>query len=138
MKRKANLMNRVFLLLLLGAIAGCAESFDHDKTLASKRAVEFAEATFVRGNLDQGYAMMADKARSYVPLKIFTDKVNKMHPSGRPGKVAALSAEPVKGEKIMNITVRGEGDGQFIYNIAVIGTAATDYRVSTFSGGRSS
>lgn len=119
-------------------IAACAESFDHDKALASKRAVEFAEATFVRGNLDQGYSMMADKARSYVPLNIFSDKVNKMHPSGRPSKVASLSAEPVKGERIINVTVRGEGDGQFIYNIAVIGTSATDYRVSTFSGGRSS
>lgn len=123
---------------MLGMVASCAESFEHDKALASKRAVEFAEATFVRGNFDQGYAMMADKVRSYVPLNIFTDKVNKMHPSGRPGKIASLSAEPVKGERIIHVTLRGEGDGQFIYTIAVIGTSATDYRVSTFSGGRSS
>lgn len=131
-------MPKLFYLLVLIIIASCAESFDHDKVLATKRAIEFAEATFVRGNLDQGYAMMADKARSYVPLKIFADKVNKMHPSGRPGKIAGLSAEPVKGEKIIHVTLRGEGDGQFVYTILVIGTSATDYRVSTFSGGRSS
>ena len=125
------------MLLFLVMTGGCAENFDHDTALATKRAIEFAEATFVRGNLDQGYAMLADKARAYVPLNIFADKVKQMHPSGRPSKIASLSAAPVKGEKIVNVTLRGEGDGQFMYGITVIGTAATDYRVSTFSGGRS-
>ena len=126
------------MLLFLVMTGGCAENFDHDTALATKRAIEFAEATFVRGNLDQGYAMLADKARSYVPLNIFADKVTKMHPSGRPSKIASLSAAPIKGEKIVNVTLRGEGDGQFMYGIALIGTSAADYRVSTFSGGRSS
>jgi len=125
------------MLLFLVMTGGCAENFDHDTALATKRAIEFAEATFVRGNLDQGYAMLADKARAYVPLNIFADKVKQMHPSGRPSKIASLTAAPVKGEKIVNVTLRGEGDGQFMYGITVIGTAATDYRVSTFSGGRS-
>jgi hypothetical protein len=132
-------MRRLVLILLLLALpSGCAEHFDHDTALATKRAVEFAEATFVRGNIDQGYAMLADKARSYVPVNIFADKVKQMHPSGRPNKIAGLSATPVKGEKLITVTVRGEGDGQFLYTIAVIGTAAEDYRVTTFSGGRSS
>ena len=125
------------MLLFLVMAGGCAENFDHDTALATKRAIEFAEATFVRGNLDQGYTMLADKARAYVPLNIFADKVKQMHPSGRPSKIASLTAAPVKGEKIVNVTLRGEGDGQFMYGITVIGTAATDYRVSTFSGGRS-
>lgn len=123
--------------MILGVGVGCGEPFDHDKALASKRAIEFAEAAFVRGNLDQSYAMMADKARSYVPLNIFTDKVNKMHPSGRPSKITAQSVDPVKGEKIVNVILRGEGEGQFTYSISVIGTAASDYGVSRFSGGRS-
>ena len=126
------------LLLFLAMVAGCAGNIEHDTALATKRAVDFADAAFVRGNLDQGYAMLADKARSYVPLNIFADKVKQMHSSGRPNKVAGLSAAPVKGEKLINVTVRGEGDGQFLYNIALIGTAADDYRVTTFSGGRSS
>jgi hypothetical protein len=125
------------MLLFLVMTGGCAENFDHDTALATKRAIEFAEATFVRGNLDQGYAMLADKARAYVPLNIFADKVKKMHPSGRPTKIASLTAAPVKGEKIVNVTLRGEGDGQFMYGIALIGTSAADYRVSTFGGGRS-
>jgi hypothetical protein len=125
------------MLLFLVMTGGCAENVDHDTALATKRAIEFAEAAFVRGNLDQGYAMLADKARAYVPLNIFADKVKQMHPSGRPSKIASLSAAPIKGEKIVNVTLRGEGDGQFMYGIALIGTAAADYRVSTFSGGRS-
>ena len=125
------------MLLFLVMTGGCAENIDHDTALATKRAIEFAEATFVRGNLDQGYAMLADKARAYVPLNIFADKVKQMHPSGRPSKIASLTAAPIKGEKIVNVTLRGEGDGQFMYGIALIGTSATDYRVSTFSGGRS-
>ena len=110
------------MLLFLVMTGGCAENFDHDTALATKRAIEFAEATFVRGNLDQGYAMLADKARAYVPLNIFADKVKQMHPSGRPSKIASLTAAPVKGEKIVNVTLRGEGDGQFMYGITVIGT----------------
>jgi hypothetical protein len=132
-------MRRLALILLLLALpVGCAENLDHDTNLATKRAVEFAEATFVRGNIDQGYAMLADKARNYVPVNIFADKVKQMHPSGRPARIAGLSAVPVKGAKLVNVTLRGEGDGQFLYSIAVIGTAADDYRVTTFSGGRSS
>jgi hypothetical protein len=131
-------MRIICVLLFLAMAGGCAEKVEHDTALATKRAVEFAEATFVRGNLDQGYTLMADKARSYVPLNIFADKVKQMHHSGRPNKVVGLSAAPVKGEKLVNVTVRGEGDGQFLYNIAVIGTATDDYRVTTFSGGRSS
>ena len=114
------------LLLFLAIAGGCAEK------------VEFAEATFVRGNIDQGYGMLADKARGYVPLNIFADKVKQMHPSGRPSKIVGLSATPVKGEKLVTVTLRGEGEGQFLYNIALIGTATDDYRVTTFGGGRSS
>lgn len=128
----------VALLAILTTAFSCAESIDHDTGLATKRAIEFAEATFVRGNVDQGYALLADKARSYVPLNIFSDKVSKMHPSGRPSKVTGISAEAVKGEKIVNVTLRGEGDGQFTYGISLTGTTASDYRVTTFSGGRSS
>jgi len=131
-------MKMFFLILPFLALAwGCAEKIDHDSALATKRAIEFAETTFVHGNYDQGYAMLADKARSYVPLNIFIDKVKQMHPSGRPNKIAGLSATPVNGERLVTVTLRGEGDGQFLYRIAVIGTATEDYRVTTFSGGRS-
>jgi len=126
-------------LCLLAALAGCAEEISHDEKLAMARAVEFAEMTFVRRNLDKGYALLADNARSYVPPDIFADKVTKMHPSGYPGKVTGAGAVPVKGEKIVQVRVRGEGNGErFEYAVSVTGTAATDYRVTLFSGGRTS
>ena len=127
-------------LCLLAALTGCAEEITHDEKLAATRAVEFAETTFVRRNLDKGYALLADKARSYVPLEIFTDKVTKMHAGGYPSKVTAVgSVLPVKGEKIIHVRLSGEGGGErFEYAVTVAGSAATDYRVTTFSGGRAS
>ena len=123
---------------LLAAMTGCAEHFDHDLDLARKGAVEFAEATFVHRNIDQGYGLLADKARSYVPLDKFTEKVKLMHRSGYPDSITALDAVPVKGEKLVNVRLRGQGsEGDFEYAIALAGTAATAYRVTTFNGGRS-
>jgi hypothetical protein len=116
---------------------GCAESIEHDSKLASKRAVEFAEATFVRRNLDKGYALLADKARSYVPTEKFNEKVTKMHPNGYPSRVTAVNAVAVPGERIVNVSLRGEGSaGAFDYAVTLVGTAATDYQVTTFAGGR--
>lgn len=128
------------LLFLLFLPWGCAEEITHDEKLAATRAVEFAEATFVRRHLDKGYALLTDKTRAYVPLEIFTDKVTKMHPSGYPSKVTPVgSVLPVKGEKIIHVRLRGDGGGgRFEYAVTVAGTAATDYRVTTFSGGRTS
>jgi hypothetical protein len=131
-------MKTLALLCLLLLASACAEEVRHDDKLAMARAVEFAETTFVRRNLDRGYALLADKARSYVPPDIFADKVTKMHPSGYPAKVTGAGAVPVKGEKIVQVRVRGEGSGErFEYAVSVTGTAATDYRVTTFGGGRS-
>jgi len=118
---------------------GCAESIEHDSKLASKRAVEFAEVTFVRRNLDKGYALLADKARSYVPTEKFNEKVTKMHPNGYPSRVTAVNAVAVPGERIVNVSLRGEGSaGAFDYAVTLVGTAATDYQVTTFAGGRAS
>jgi hypothetical protein len=131
--------NIVAGIILLTAFFGCAEKFDHDRDLAAKRAVEFAEETFVRRNSEKGYALLADKARSYVPMEKFTEKLTKMHPSSHPQKITVVGAEPVLGEKIVHIRLRGEGaNGSFEYAVTVVGTAATDYRVTTFSGGRAS
>jgi hypothetical protein len=126
-------------IFLLTGMFGCAESIEHDSNLASRRAVEFAEATFVRRNLDKGYALLADKARSYVPMEKFNEKVTKMHPNGHPSRVTAVNAVAVPGERIVNVRLRGQGSaGAFDYAVTLVGTAATDYRVTTFAGGRSS
>ena len=125
-------------LFILAASFGCAEKIEHDVDLARKRALEFAETVFVRRNLDKGYALLADKVRSYVPMEKFNEKLTKMHPNGHPSNVTAVRAEPVLGERIIHVSLRGEGGCQFEYAVTVAGTATTDYRVTTFNGGRTS
>jgi len=134
------IMRRIIaVIFLFMGMFGCAESIEHDSNLATKRAVEFAEATFVRRNLDKGYALLADKARNYVPIEKFNEKVARMHPNGHPSKVTAVNAVTVPGERIVNVSLRGEGSaGPFDYAVSLAGTASTDYRVTTFAGGRSS
>lgn len=127
----------LFAFWILFAAFGCAETFEHDLELAAKRAQEFADTTFVRRNLERGYELQADKARAYVPLDKFIDKIHLMHRSGYPIRVSTIAAAPVKGEKLVNVSLRGDGDGHFSYQITVAGTAAADYRVVTFNGGRS-
>ena len=126
------------VMALLAAMTGCAEQFDHDINLARKGAIEFAEAAFVRRNMDKGYALLADKARSYVPLDKFTEKVTQMHRSGYPDKITALDVVPVKGEKLVHVRLRGRGsEGSFEYALALSGTRDTGYRVTIFNGGSS-
>lgn len=126
-------------LLLLTLLFGCGENIQHDTDLAARRAVEFAEMAFVRQNLENSYLLLADSARSYVPLDKFRETIVKLHPSGYPSKVAAVRSEPVKGEKAVYVLVRGEArTGLFQYSLTLAGTAATDYRVTIFHGGRSS
>ena len=132
-------MKTLTLLCLLLLPSACAEEVSHDEKLATARAVEFAETTFVRRNLERGYDLQADKVRSYVPLDKFMDKVKLVHRDGFPSKVTAAGAVPVKGEKLIHVRLRGEGGGErYQYGVTLTGTAATDYRVTNFSGGRTS
>lgn len=127
-------MRKIVTALLLIPLFACTENYQHDPDLAAKRAVEFAEVAFVRQDIDKSYLLLADKARSYVPLEKFRETIVKYHLNGYPRKVSATTAVPVSGEKVINVSLRGEGnDGQFGYALTVAGTATTDYRVTTFA-----
>jgi hypothetical protein len=60
-------------LLLLTLLFGCGENIRHDTDLAAKRALESAEMDFVRQNLEKSRLLLADNARSYVPLDKFKE-----------------------------------------------------------------
>jgi hypothetical protein len=132
---KGNPMTKIFAaLFLLLVLFACTEKFDHDPDLAAKPAVEFAEVAFVRQDFDKSYLLLADKARSYVPADKFKESVLSYHPNGYPSKVTAVSAHPVLDEKIITVSLSGEGSsGQFGYTLRVAETTATDYRVTTFT-----
>ena len=125
------------LCLLMMSLAGCSENYTHDENSAAMRAVEFAEVAFVQHDFDKGYLLLADKARAYVPLEKFKEKVKYMHPNGYPIKVTAAGAAAIKGEKIVNVSLRGSGrrGESFDYALALAGTAQSGYRVTTFNGG---
>jgi hypothetical protein len=131
-------MQRSFAVLcLLLSVAGCSENYTHDEKLAAEQAVEFAKVAFIQHDFDRSYLLLADKARAYVPLEKFKEKVTYMHPNGYPLKVAVVAAAPIKGEKIVHVALHGDGSGgkQFDYTLTLVGTAQAGYRVTTFSGG---
>jgi len=131
-------MQRGFAVLcLLMSLAGCSEKYTHDENSAAMRAVEFAEVAFIQHDFDKGYLLLAGKARAYVPLEKFKETVTFMHPNGYPIKVTAVGAAAIKGEKIVNVALRGAGRGgeQFDYALTLAGTAQAGYRVTTFNGG---
>jgi len=130
-------MKTLLLLFLLFLPSACAEEVSHDEKLAMRRAVEFIETTFVRRNLDKGYALLTDKVRAYVPFDKFTEKVASIHRGGYPSKVTAVSVAAFKGEALAAVRLRGEGSGeQFEYSVTLAGHATTDYQVTTFNGRR--
>src|SRR5262249_18589051 len=130
-------MKRCFAwFCVLVGLAGCSDNYTHDENAATLGAVEFAQVAFVQHDLDKGYLLLADKARAYVPLEKFKETVTSMHPNGYPSRVKAMGAQPVKGEKIVNVALSGDGPGgQFNYGLSLAGTAQAGYRVTTFSGG---
>jgi hypothetical protein len=132
-------MRPLFLAFACGMIlVACTKSFEHDHSLAAKRAEEFARATFVRQDIEQGYAMLSESGKRYVPLEKFKETVVKLHPRSYPVKVAATDYEPMVGEKAIYIYLTGENAGEhFYYTITLDGTAATDYKVTRFGRGSS-
>ena len=120
-------------------LMSCAESVKHDEFLAGKRAVEFAQVAFVKRDVERAYALLSDGAKSYVPFEKFKDTLLRMHPSLHPTSVTATEYEPMPGEKALYIYITGETSGEPLqYTLTMLGTAATDYKVSRFIRGNSS
>ena len=128
------------ILATIGLIlcsAGCSENYTHDESLAAKAALEFADVAFVQHDVEKSYLLLADKARAYVPLEKYKETVLSMHTNGYPTKVAAQGAGAVKGVKLVNVALRGDGPNglRFDYSLSLVGTAQSGYRVTTFNGG---
>lgn len=128
--------NAYDLFVLAIGLIGCAESFKHDEVLAGKRAVEFAQVTFVKQDFDNGYALLSDAAKRYVSREKFKETVSRLHPRTNPKSVAATEYEPMPGEKAIYIFLLGENAGErFHYRLTMEGTATTGYKVSRLTRG---
>ena len=117
-------------LILAVSLAGCIESVDHDPASARKKAEEFAQVVFVKQDIENGYALLAEGTRRYVSPDQFKAVVSKMHPRGFPKTVTALEYEPMPGEKAIYVFLTGDHWGEpFYYRLTMEGTASTGYRV---------
>lgn len=117
-------------LILAVSLAGCIESVDHDPASARKKAEEFAQVVFVKQDIENGYALLAEGTRRYVSPDQFKAVVSKMHPRGFPKTVTALEYEPMPGEKAIYVFLTGDQSGEhFYYRLTMEGTASTGYRV---------
>jgi hypothetical protein len=115
------------------ALMACKGSIDHDEISAAKTAVEFAQAAFVRHDIESSYPLLSDSARRYVPPEKFKETLSRLHPRAFPVSVTATEYEPMHGEKAIHIYLTGENSGErFYYRLTLEGAAATGYRVARF------
>jgi len=124
------------MLALCALVASCAESTQHDENLAAKRAIEFAQATLIDKNLDQGYQLLAAGGKRHVSLDKFKETVTRLHPRGFPSKVTAKEYQPMPGEKALWIYLAGQNaEDQFQYRLIMEATDNGDYKVLTLDSG---
>jgi hypothetical protein len=120
-----------FAIFLATCLAGCSEPITHNEEMAAKRALEFAEVALVKQDLDAAYALLSNKAKSYVPVEKFKETIQRLHPNGYPLTVRTTGFKPMTDEKAIYIYLSADtADGQFHYALTLNGTAASDYKVS--------
>jgi hypothetical protein len=120
----------LYSFILAMSLLGCIESIDHDAAVAGKKAEEFAQIVFVKQDVENGYALLADGTRRYVSREQFKDVLAKLHPRAYPKDVTASEYEPMPGERAIYIFLIGDNSGErFYYRLTLEGTATTPYRV---------
>jgi hypothetical protein len=120
-------------LMFAVGLMGCMETIHHDESSAKKKAEEFAQVAFVKQDVENGYALLADGTKRYVSREQFKAVLSKLHPKAFPKTVTALEYEPMPGEKAIYIFLTGENSGEhFYYRLTMEGTATTGYKVLRF------
>jgi len=128
---KGSPMGYYFCLLVfaVGAMS-CMETINHDESSVRKKAEEFARVAFVKQDVENGYALLADGTKRYVSQEQFKAVLSKLHPKAFPKTVTALEYEPMPGEKAIYVFLTGENSGEhFYYRLTMECTATTGYKV---------
>ena len=125
----------LFWLIIILALGGCADKYEHDPKLAAKTAEEFALLAFVRQDYDGAYALLADGIRRHVSPAQFKQTLTKNQGGAAPTKVTAREYEPMSGEKAIYVYLTGDSGGEPGYRITLEGTAAAGYKVLRFDRG---
>ena len=99
--------------------------------MAAKRALEFAEVALVKQDFDAAYALLSNKAKSYVTVEKFKETIRRLHPDGYPLTVRTTGFKPMKDEKAIYVYLSADtANRQFHYTLTLTGSAASDYQVS--------
>ena len=124
----SRLEDHFYPLIFAVGLIGCVETINHDESAAGKKAEEFAQIAFVKQDIENGYALLADGTKRYVSLEQFKIVISKLHPKAFPKTVTAFEYEPMPGEKAIYIFLTGENSGEhFYYRLTMEGTATTGY-----------
>lgn len=121
-----------FSLALVVRLSGGEESITHDEVLAARRAVEFAEAAFVRQDIENSYRMLANAAKRYVSAEDLRSTVSKLHPKGYPTRIEAIEYQPIPTEReLIYVFLVGErlGAKSYYYRLTMEGRSESDYKV---------
>lgn len=120
-----------FAIALAACFTGCSEPITHNEELAARRALEFAEVALVKHDFDAAYALLSNKAKSYIPVEKFKETIQRLHPDGYPLTVRTTGSKPMLDEKAIYIYLSADtANRQFHYTLTLNGTAASDYQVS--------
>ena len=126
----------LFWLIVILALGGCADKYEHNPNLAAKTAEEFALLAFVKQDYDGAYALLADGTRRYVSAAQFKQTLTKNQAESKPAKVVAKEYELIGGEKAMYVFLTvNNGSDQFSFRITMEGTADSGYKVLRFDHG---
>ena len=128
--------NVIHISLILLFIGCSVNLIVHDETIAAKKAEEFGEVVFVRGETEEGYGLLASQVRRSVPLQDFEDIIRQMHPKTAPTFIKATEYEKMPEQRAMTIYLFGKRESEeFHYRLVMLGTATSDYRVGGFFRG---
>ena len=129
--RRTGWLKYYFCPLMFGVgLMSCMDTIHHDEASAGKKAEEFAQLVFVKQDVENGYALLAEGMQRYVSREQFKTVISKLHPQAFPKTVTASEYEPMPGEKAVYIFLTGENSGEhFYYRLTMEGTATTGYKV---------
>ena len=102
----------------------------HDEQAAANSAAKFADLAFIRSDYSGARALLAPQLEQATAGDKLAAEVGKMHGGGRPSEVKAIEFEPLRGQRAMNIYLKGKrGDEEFFYRLLMLGDRGAGYKV---------
>ena len=120
---------KLLTILLLTATACTLRSSRQDPIKAAISATEFAQAAVVERNVDKAFNLLHPDFQAYATKEKFAQVLTTMNSPTYPRAIIATDYEPILGQEVMNIYIRGESDTEtFYYRIPMKGSVNQGYK----------